>query len=102
MDLKLLSNFLLAFLSSSRNFSCSALLFFKSIKNKITQKPTALKAVKKWKGVDLWCDGVTSIMALKLSGPSKDEALPTMLKREKKRNSLPRGMTSEIYMNLVD
>lgn len=37
------------------------------------------------------------MIALEMMGPTKEEALPTMLKREKKRNSLPRGVTSEIY-----
>lgn len=36
------------------------------------------------------------MMALEMMGPMKEEALPTMLKREKNRNSLPRGVISEI------
>ena len=36
------------------------------------------------------------MMAPEMRGPTNEEALPTILKREKKRNSLPRGVTSEI------
>jgi len=35
-------------------------------------------------------------MALETRGPMKDEVLPIMEKREKNRNSLPRGVTSDI------
>ena len=36
------------------------------------------------------------MMALETRGPMKEEVLPMMLKREKKRNSWPRGVVSEI------
>ena len=36
------------------------------------------------------------MMALDTSGPMNDEVLPMMLKREKNRNSRPRGVTSDI------
>lgn len=42
------------------------------------------------------------MIALEMMGPTNEDALPTMLKREKKRYSLPRGMTSEIYSRLRD
>ena len=40
-------------------------------------------------------------MALDMVGPTNEEALPMMLNTEKKKNSLPRGVTSEIYYDLV-
>lgn len=36
------------------------------------------------------------MMAEEMKGPMKELVLPMMEKREKKRNSLPRGVTSEI------
>lgn len=38
------------------------------------------------------------MMALDTRGPMNEEVLPMMEKREKKRNSLPRGVTSEIMI----
>ena len=38
------------------------------------------------------------MMALETRGPMKDEVFPMILNREKKRNSLPRGVTSEIMI----
>lgn len=38
------------------------------------------------------------MMALETSGPIKEEVLPIIEKSEKKRNSLPRGVTSEIMI----
>ena len=40
-------------------------------------------------------------MTLDIRGPMNEEALPMILKREKKRYSLPRGVISEIWQNLV-
>lgn len=37
------------------------------------------------------------MMTLEMMGPMNEEALPMILKREKKRNSLPRGVTSDIW-----
>jgi hypothetical protein len=37
------------------------------------------------------------MIALEMSGPTREEVLPTMPKREKKRNSLPWGVISDIY-----
>lgn len=37
------------------------------------------------------------MIALEMTGPTKDVVVPRRLKKEKKRNSLPRGVTSEIY-----
>lgn len=36
------------------------------------------------------------MIALEIMGPVNDVVVPTMLKKEKKRNSFPRGVTSEI------
>lgn len=38
------------------------------------------------------------MIALETSGPMKELVLPMMEKREKNRNSLPRGVTSEIMI----
>ena len=38
------------------------------------------------------------MMALETSGPMKEDVLPMMENKEKKRNSLPRGVTSEIMI----
>lgn len=38
------------------------------------------------------------MIALETRGPMKDDVLPMMEKREKNRNSLPRGVTSEIMI----
>ena len=38
------------------------------------------------------------MIALETSGPMKDEVLPMMENKEKNRNSLPRGVTSEIMI----
>lgn len=38
------------------------------------------------------------MMALETMGPINEEALPMMLNRLKKRNSWPRGVTSEIMI----
>lgn len=38
------------------------------------------------------------MMALDTNGPMKLEVLPIMLKSEKNKNSLPRGVTSEIIV----
>lgn len=37
------------------------------------------------------------MMALETMGPTKVVVVPRRLKKEKKRNSLPRGVTSDIY-----
>lgn len=37
------------------------------------------------------------MIALEITGPVNEVVVPTMLKKEKKRNSFPRGVTSEIY-----
>lgn len=37
-------------------------------------------------------------MALETKGPIKEDVLPMMENREKNRNSLPRGVTSEIII----
>lgn len=42
------------------------------------------------------CEGIASMMALQMIKPIKEEALPTMLKKEKNKNSLSRGVTLEI------
>lgn len=39
---------------------------------------------------------LSSMMALDTRGPMNEDVLPTIEKREKKRNSLPLGVTSEI------
>lgn len=36
------------------------------------------------------------MIALEIMGPVNEVVVPTMLKKEKKRNSFPRGVTSEI------
>lgn len=36
------------------------------------------------------------MIALEIIGPANEVVVPTMLKKEKKRNSFPRGVTSEI------
>lgn len=36
------------------------------------------------------------MIALEIMGPVNDVVVPTILKKEKKRNSFPRGVTSEI------
>ncbi len=38
------------------------------------------------------------MIALETKGPMKDDVLPTMEKSEKNKNSLPRGVTSEIII----
>jgi hypothetical protein len=40
----------------------------------------------------------SSIIALDTKGPTKEDVLPMIEKRAKKRNSLPRGTTSEIIV----
>lgn len=37
------------------------------------------------------------MMALEMMGPVNEVVVPTMLKKEKKRNSFPRGVTSDIF-----
>lgn len=37
------------------------------------------------------------MIALEMTGPRKLVVVPRRLKKEKKRNSFPRGVTSEIY-----
>lgn len=37
------------------------------------------------------------MIALEMTGPVNEVVVPTMLKKEKKRNSFPRGVTSEIF-----
>ena len=46
----------------------------------------------------MFFEALASMIAEETSGPMKDEALPMMLNRLKKRNSLPRGVTSEIMI----
>lgn len=38
------------------------------------------------------------MIALEIMGPVNEVVVPTMLKKEKKRNSFPRGVTSEICL----
>lgn len=37
------------------------------------------------------------MIALEMMGPVNEVVVPTILKKEKKRNSFPRGVTSEIF-----
>lgn len=41
------------------------------------------------------------MIALEITGPVNEVVVPTMLKKEKKRNSFPRGVTSEICFFLL-
>ena len=41
------------------------------------------------------------MIALEMNGPKNDEVLPITPKREKKRNSLPRGVTSDICHPII-
>ena len=41
------------------------------------------------------------MIALEMMGPVNEVVVPTMLKKEKKRNSFPRGVTSEIFFFFV-
>lgn len=52
--------------------------------------------------MELFPEGLASIMALDTIGPIKDEVLPMMLNSEKNKNSLPRGVTSEIMIWLYE
>lgn len=40
------------------------------------------------------------MIALEMTGPVNEVVVPTMLKKEKKRNSFPRGVTSDIFFFL--
>ena len=55
-----------------------------------------LKANKNIKGILLF--PLASIIAEEMNGPMKADALPTIENSEKKRNSFPRGQTSEIIL----
>ena len=55
-----------------------------------------LKANKNVKGILLF--PLASIIAEEMNGPTKEDALPTIENNEKKRNSFPRGQTSEIIL----
>lgn len=54
-------------------------------------------AVKKKNGRELFLLLEASMIALEMMGPVNEVVVPTMLKKEKKRNSFPRGVTSEIF-----
>ena len=38
------------------------------------------------------------MIALEMNGPKREDVLPMMPNREKKRNSFPRGVISDIYL----
>lgn len=48
--------------------------------------------------MELFPDGEASMMALETSGPMNEDVLPTILNKLKKRNSWPRGVTSDIMI----
>jgi hypothetical protein len=57
---------------------------------------TMLNANRNAKGMLLF--PLESMIALEINGPTKEDVFPIILKRLKKRNSFPRGQTSEIIL----
>jgi len=81
--------------SRSRYLKHSILLFF-GLTQATIPHDTILSEKRNAKGILLF--PLASMMADDMNGPTNDEVFPMIEKKEKKRNSFPRGHTSEIIL----